>query len=208
MHLFKKTSVGTLGAFQYEQDGRQGISLGFYDKEKMVITGIVGLEVEGGKTVLVINDKQFQEKAVQLNVPHKTIDSYLADIRRAEDSIFSLVKERVKELVKQISEVAVTVDVTGVMDVYEQEFYDMEATIYDKHGFGEAGLLQTITVDGDIVELKFCGEGSNSNETFGLGNLESWSQAVLVNFLESIVKDIVDGKISVEEKDGIACLTV
>lgn len=208
MHLFKKTSVGTLGAFQYEQDGRQGISLGFYDKEKMVITGIVGLEVEGGKTVLVINDKQFQEKAVQLNVPHKTIDSYLADIRRAEDSIFSLVKERVKELVKQISEVAVTVDVTGVMDVYEQEFYDIGATIYDKHGLHETGLLQTITVDGDIVMLKFCGSESNSDETLGLGTLESWSQAALVCLLESIVKDIVDGKISVEEKDGIACLMV
>lgn len=208
MHLFKKTSVGTLGAFQYEQDGRQGISLGFYDKDKMVITGIVSLEVEGGKTVLVINDKRFQEKAVQLNVPNKTIDSYLADIKRAEDSILSLVKKRVKELVKQISEVAVTVDVTGVMDEYEQPIYDIGATICDKHGFHETGLLQTITVDGDIVKLKFCGVESNSDETLGLGALESWSQAALVCLFESIVKDIVDGKISVEEKDGIACLTV
>ena len=62
MNVLKKTSVGTLGAYPYEQDGCPGISLGYYDKEKMAVTGIVSLEVEDGKTVLVINDKLFQEK--------------------------------------------------------------------------------------------------------------------------------------------------
>lgn len=62
MNVLKKTSVGTLGAYPYEQDGCPGISLGYYNKEKMAVTGIVSLEIEDGKTVLVINDKLFQEK--------------------------------------------------------------------------------------------------------------------------------------------------
>ena len=62
MNVLKKSSVGTLGAYPYVQDGCPGISVGFIDKEKHVVTGIVSLEVEDGKTVLVINDKQFQEK--------------------------------------------------------------------------------------------------------------------------------------------------
>ena len=62
MNVLKKSSVGTLGAYPYEQDGCPGISIGFCDKEKKVVTGIVSLEVEDGKTILVINDKLFQEK--------------------------------------------------------------------------------------------------------------------------------------------------
>lgn len=62
MDVLMKTSVGTLDAYPYVQDGRPGISLGYYDKEKMAVTVIVSLEVEDGKTVLVINDKLFQEK--------------------------------------------------------------------------------------------------------------------------------------------------
>ena len=66
MKILKKTSSGTLGAFPYEQDGCPGISIGFYDKEKMAVTGIVSLEVEDGKTVLIINDGLFQEKIAKI----------------------------------------------------------------------------------------------------------------------------------------------
>ena len=66
MNVLKKTSVGTLGAYPYEQDGCPGVSVGYYDKEKKVVTGIVSLEVEDGKTVLVINDKLFQENDVTI----------------------------------------------------------------------------------------------------------------------------------------------
>ena len=62
MNVLKKTSVGTLGAYPYEENGSQGIGIGLYDKTSQAIKGIVFLEVEDGKITLVINDKLFQEK--------------------------------------------------------------------------------------------------------------------------------------------------
>lgn len=140
-----------------------------------------------------------------IETPEKTAKNFLNDIEDAEKKVKELTEKQVRDLFARIAPSAKTIDLSDedVQETYEDALYGMGATLYDKHGYIETGILRKLSID-LIVKGIFNGCETDCDETLTFSDLESWSQVAIVDLLEDILKDIASGEVFVEVEDGTA----
>lgn len=132
----------------------------------------------------------------------KSIEDFLENIDNEEKEIEKIATERIRELFKEIAGNAKVIDLSEARESYQDNLYGMGVTLYDKHGFNETGILQSLTVE-PIIKGTFNGCDSDGDEDLDLSELRSRSQSGIVDLLEYILRDIASGDITVEVEDDI-----
>lgn len=132
----------------------------------------------------------------------KSIEDFLENIDNEEKEIEKIATERIRELFRKIAGNAKAIDLSEARESYQDNLYGMGVTLYDKHGFYETGILQSLTVE-PIIKGTFNGCDSDADEDLDLSELRSRSQSGIVDLLEYILRDIASGDITVEVEDDI-----